>query len=47
MWRQAAGGRVRVEPIGKSLATGMGSVSVDLHCEQTVWVLSALYSDLS
>ncbi|KAI1241232.1 hypothetical protein IHE44_0009701, partial [Lamprotornis superbus] len=36
MWRQAAGGRVRVEPIGKSLAMGTGSASVDLDNEQTV-----------
>lgn len=36
LWRGAAGGRVRVEPVGKSLAMGVGSVSVDLHCEQAV-----------
>lgn len=27
---------MRVELVGKSLAAGMGSVSDDLHCEQTV-----------
>ena len=34
--RRAGGGRARLELVAKSLAAGMGSVSDDLHPEQTV-----------